>query len=218
LNKKLAHFHNPREIVENYYHSIKKSILAVSSELAKNKVDENILKKKFSPSKTAQNGLNFFTKENENYLLKSDSKEAKDILKLIYILLNEKYDHLSDTHLGLFLLKNILPRYKVENISKNFSNIEMLFLNVIYEKVFSSNEINESQSTQFNEIIQNRQELIQPYMISVICLPASFLCFSLKEIHEVLALRSSPEFKWRREWQYLKRLRADEEKYKKYIP
>jgi hypothetical protein len=72
------------------------------------------------PSKTAQNSLNFLTKEDENNLNKQcNLEQIQNLFKLIYVLLNEDYENISPEDLISNMLTNILIKYKAESISKN---------------------------------------------------------------------------------------------------
>jgi hypothetical protein len=78
-----------------------------------------LLSKNFIPSKTAQNGLNFVTKEEENNLLTSElPDEIVNIIKLIYLYLDESYDQIDDQKLVDNLVNNIYKKYNCENFSK----------------------------------------------------------------------------------------------------
>jgi hypothetical protein len=71
------------------------------------------------PSKTAQNSLNFLTKEDENNLNKQcNLEQIQNLFKLIYILLNEDYESVSPEDLISNMLTNILIKFKAESISK----------------------------------------------------------------------------------------------------
>jgi hypothetical protein len=108
-----------KEIILDYYYLIKRSIHSIKKELRENSIDENLLNKIYLPSKTAQNGLNFFTKEIEGSFLTSNCDEVKFIVRLILILLNENYENIHEyNNLEEFFIKNIFPKYKTENLSK----------------------------------------------------------------------------------------------------
>lgn len=84
---------------------------------------ENYLNRGFIPSKTAQNSLNFLTKEDENNLYKlSNNEQIQNLFRLIYILLKEDYESISPENLITNLSKNIFPKYNVENFSKFILN------------------------------------------------------------------------------------------------
>jgi hypothetical protein len=82
---------------------------------------EILVGKLFIPSKTSQNGLNFLTKEDENSLAISDqSEEIIYLFKLIYLYLNEPYEHLSDQNVISYLINDLEKKYNVENLSKSY--------------------------------------------------------------------------------------------------
>lgn len=85
---------------------------------------QSYISKGFLPSKTAQNSLNFLTKEDEINLNKQcDLEQIQNLFKLIYILLNEDYESISPQDLITNLITNVLSKYKVESISK----IELIY-------------------------------------------------------------------------------------------
>ena len=72
-------------------------------------------------SKTAVNGLNFVKKEEENNLLKKEQNEKiVDVFKFFYILLNENYESLAPNKIIEYFMLTILPKIKVESLSKIF--------------------------------------------------------------------------------------------------
>lgn len=81
----------------------------------------NFINNGFIPSKTAQNSLNFITREDENNLSKySNIEQVQSIIKLIYVLLNESYKDIPIENLIPHLLINLFQKYKVENLSNIF--------------------------------------------------------------------------------------------------
>ena len=81
-------------------------------------MDENLINKTFNPSKTAQNGLNFVTKEEETSLAtKEQPEEILNIFKLIHIIVNEDYEQIKPDELIENLTKNIFAKLNVENLS-----------------------------------------------------------------------------------------------------
>ena len=78
-----------------------------------------LLTKVFLPSKTAQNGLTFVTKDEEANLCKKEQpEEILNVFRIIYTLINEKYDHLEPGRLIDNMVNTILPKIQVENLSK----------------------------------------------------------------------------------------------------
>ncbi len=69
----------------------------------------------FTPSKTAQNGLNFINKDEENNLITKDQpEEISNIFKLIYFYLNET---IPNGNIIEYLIKNLLNKFNCENLS-----------------------------------------------------------------------------------------------------
>jgi hypothetical protein len=75
--------------------------------------------KRFNPTITAQNGLNFISKDDEVQIcLQEQPLEINNIFKIIYILINYDYEKLGECNLINQLLKIIFPLLKVNSLSK----------------------------------------------------------------------------------------------------
>lgn len=84
---------------------------------------DNQVNKVFAPSKTATNGLNFITKEEEANLLKKEQPiEIQNVFKCLYLVIGESYDGIPANKLIETLLTSIFPRRKIENLSKKIIN------------------------------------------------------------------------------------------------
>ena len=79
----------------------------------------NTSKTYFVPSKTAQNGLNFFTREDEKKLAEEELSSAHlDVaFKIIFILLKQNYDSV-ETSLPRYMIQSVLPKFGVDSLSK----------------------------------------------------------------------------------------------------
>lgn len=85
--------------------------------------DLALINKPFIATKTAQNGLNFITKDEESYLLKkTQPKEINQIFTAVLILLNESIETISEEERISYLINSIYSKYKVDNISKHISS------------------------------------------------------------------------------------------------
>ena len=81
---------------------------------------EALINKQFTPSKTAQNGLNFVTKDEEHNLCKKEQpEEILNVFRLIYILINEPYTQIPPQKLIENLTSGIFEKLGAENLSKN---------------------------------------------------------------------------------------------------
>lgn len=90
---------------------------------------EKLINKPFTPSKTAQNSLNFITKEDESHLSKENlphSEEISNILKIVYILIKQNYERIEESSLASNLINKILVNMKVENLS-NIIKVNKIF-------------------------------------------------------------------------------------------
>lgn len=80
-----------------------------------------LISKMFNPSKTAQNGLTFVTKEEETNLCKKEQpEEILNVFRIIYIIINEDYEVIQSNKLIDNLINVVLVKIKVENLSKKY--------------------------------------------------------------------------------------------------
>lgn len=132
--------------------------------------------KYFIPSKTAQNGLNFFTKEDERvlYNLPDDEKyePVVGIFKFIYILLKEDTNGISNIIKHFF--DTIMKKFKADNL-KN------LFLNTVCPDLYL---INQEQIDRILSLVNNNRNFLKSTVIFKVSRPASFLSFIIKEIFD----------------------------------
>jgi hypothetical protein len=78
----------------------------------------HLVSKQFNPSKTAINGLNFITKDDEiNLQNKEQNEKIINLFKLIYIFLNISYTIIPEEKLIEHLLKDIFPKLKIDSLS-----------------------------------------------------------------------------------------------------
>jgi hypothetical protein len=76
---------------------------------------EESINKQFIPSKTALNGLNFVTKDEEKNLAMKESSDLHYVFKLIYIILKEEIPESNIIH---NLVYNIVPKLGEKSLSK----------------------------------------------------------------------------------------------------
>lgn len=83
---------------------------------------EKLLSNCFAPSKTAQNCLNFITKTEEDTLqnIQEINCDIVNMIKLIYLMINENFDNISNEDLVSNLFLEILPSHNVDSLSKSF--------------------------------------------------------------------------------------------------
>jgi hypothetical protein len=85
---------------------------------------ERKISKIFTPTKTAQNGLNFISKQDELNLPKEDFTplqgylEIMNIFKIIFILLKHNYEKYEEKELPSVLINKIMTKFSIENFSK----------------------------------------------------------------------------------------------------
>ena len=119
---KIKNNFNMKALVEEKVCQMEKKLSALEEENCKYFTDPTIvslINKKFSPSKTAQNGLTFVTKTEEENLWKKDQpEEILKVFRIIYLIMNENMEEIAATELIGNLIKNVLPRIQIENLSK----------------------------------------------------------------------------------------------------
>jgi hypothetical protein len=115
--------------------------------------------------------------------------EVIDLIKIIHIILKQKHDNIKPDKLIENLFTIIMPRLKIDTLSKNNYNYiyylfkkENLFLNVICHNLILTNNQNKA----IISIIENDSNILNPAHIIKICKPASYLTFILHEIYEFI--------------------------------
>ncbi len=122
-HREILQHSNLTKILSDHLENLDKEIKGIENLYSKYFNDltvEALMNKQFTPSKTAQNGLTFVTKDEENNLCKKEQpEEILNVFKIIYTLINEKYDEIPPQKLIENMIINILPKIKVDNLSKN---------------------------------------------------------------------------------------------------
>lgn len=117
----------PNHILFDKITDIENNISSIENQNEKYFSDPTVdamVNKPFTPSKTAQNGLTFVTKDEENNLCKKEQpEEILNVFRIIYVLVNHKYDDIPPQKLIDNMINVILPNLKIENLSKNLKNL-----------------------------------------------------------------------------------------------
>jgi hypothetical protein len=142
----------------------------------------------FTPSKTAQSGLNFITKDEEQTL--ASTAQPEDIVyvfKLIYIYLGESYDSLPDDAVIVHLITVLEAKYNVDNLSKyTYLQLESLFISHICKNV----EFDSDRLKKVIELVKKCPKIISSSDFLKINRSMSYLTFILKEIYEYATTKS----------------------------
>jgi len=139
------------------------------------------ISKLFAPSKTAQNGLNFLTKDEEGNLAKKDQpNEIINIFKLVYVLVNESYEHLPLNQLIPNLLTNIFPKLKIESLKS-------YYLNTIGKTI----NISTNQHEKLTKILADNPKLLNSSELLKINRCVSYMTFMVKEILDYASQKTS---------------------------
>lgn len=129
------------------------------------------------PTKTAQVNLYFLNKEKEESIVNDTSQNAKNIIKIIYTILNEYFDA-SKSNKALYT--TLFNKYKVEDIKS-------LFLQIIYDTVYYKNSFNRDNLNKLLDLYSENED----YLLSISRgekSPLSWISFSLLEIYEYLTI------------------------------
>ena len=143
------------------------------------------LTKEFSLTKKAVSSLLMFKKKDEEEVLKFKElpNEIGRILKIIYYLLDEKFDeNMSNKQLFENILTNILEKSEDKTFKSLFINYfnKNKFLNLTQEK-----------ADNINKIINENNNILNMIGINKVCRPISLFCFLLKEVYDYINLKTS---------------------------
>ena len=89
------------------------------------------MSKQFTPSKVARSWLNFINKFEKNSLAKKETTNPEEILyifRMIFILMNENFDHIQPNKYKEYLITEIFPKHKINSMSKIKNKIKKIFL------------------------------------------------------------------------------------------
>ena len=109
--------------------------------------------------------------------------EIGRILKIIYYLLDEKFDeNMSNKQLFENILTNILEKSEDKTFKSLFINYfnKNKFLNLTQEK-----------ADNINKIINENNNILNMIGINKVCRPISLFCFLLKEVYDYINLKTS---------------------------
>lgn len=93
------------------------------SKLYLSRYNKREINESFTPSKTALNGLNFITKEEESAIIateESQPQQIQNLFILFLILLNENYDLIPKNKIISFFFQVIFIKYNVDSIKRLF--------------------------------------------------------------------------------------------------
>jgi hypothetical protein len=170
----------------------------------------------FNPSRTAQNGINFVTRDLIDELKRCDYESIKDMFRLLYILGNEDYNNHPN------LIKHFFDNIGLKNLtfSKFFiKNLGEYMLRKLHMKVNFA--LNKRQITEFKKIVDGNEIIFNQNEIYKICKPASYMIYYLKEMNEYIEKVANGDLDKINEVKKLRRelthLNKDEAFYSKYI-
>jgi hypothetical protein len=140
-----------------------------------------MVNKQFVPSKTAQNGLNFVTKDEEVFLsTKEQPIEIIYLFKLIYLYLNEPYDAQPDENIINYVINEMENKYNVENLSNLLIMLESLLVNHISSNV----EFEKERLDKIISLVKCCPKILSSSDCLKINRSVSYITFILREIYE----------------------------------
>jgi hypothetical protein len=224
MSKEVYSHYPPTEILNEYLCLLQENIFTKENYLSlfmMSPEEEKLICKPFVPSKTAQNGLNFITKEeellfsHENLVNLPAREEINAILKIIYILIRQNYEKIEENLLGDQLINKILSKMKIDNLSNDtFKILETLFQNVICNNLLLSND----QISKIISIVEKTENVLNPTYILKSCKVIAYVTFIIKEIYEYLTVKAhdgTPILYLRKHRNNLKKLKEKYSKLKK---
>ena len=137
------------------------------------------INKPFKPSELSINSLNFIDKDEENKLMNEiQHPYIIEYFKLILILLKEKND--DNNNIFQFFFKDLLPKYKANNIKtlfiKNFVNNSII--------------IDDEQFNSIQKIILVKPDLLSPATLLRYNRAVAYSAFFLKDLYSYLNLKT----------------------------
>jgi hypothetical protein len=161
----------------------------------------------FNPSRTAQNGINFITRELIEELKSSDDEAIRSLFELLCVLSGEEYNK-----------PDLISHFFESLVTKNLTLGEFLLRKLHMRINFS---ITRGQIAEFKRIVDSCEVIFNQQEILKRCKPASYMIYYLKEVNEYVGKISQQDVerinshkKLRRELQHLSK---DEDNYSKYI-
>ena len=137
------------------------------------KYDLNIINKPFIPTKTAQNGLNFITKDEEGYIMKKEQpQEMISLFTVIYVLLNENYEQIEPQRIISNLFTEIYAKYQVDTIK------ELFFSHIVK----NANNLTQNQINVLAKILRENPSMLSSTEILKINRSISYMIFIFKEL------------------------------------
>lgn len=171
----------PKQVLSDYLKFNAKKISTIEKIL--NNIEDFSHFMFFSPSRTAQNGLNFITKEDEMLLCSlpydENNENIFDMFRFIYILLNEEFSNFKSEKIIPNLFNVIMPKY-------NSSNLKHLFEFTICTNL----NISLNQYHKIEGLLKKNNKFFFSHIIFKISKPASYLTFIIKEIYEFIRMRT----------------------------
>lgn len=130
------------------------------------------------PSKTAEKGINYLTREREMELMKNEGELEKLLLNMILVCLNEsahsdQFDSLTKAYEYLF------RKY-------NCSSIKKLFMNVIYKNIYE--HLSCPNKDEILDVISANKDIMTESLADNTNKIFSYIAFSLEEIYEFLKI------------------------------
>ena len=130
------------------------------------------------PSKTAEKGMNYLTRDREMELMKNDGELERLMLNMIFVCLNESAQ--------LDQFDSLIKAYEYLFRKYNCSSIKKLFTNVIYKNIYENMSC--PNKDEIIEVISNNKDIMTESLADNTNKIFSYIAFSLEEIYEFLKI------------------------------
>ena len=182
LNKDILSNIIPSDVLSDSLPAIQRSIEIKQKKLNCTEEEKIIIDKMTAyPSKTAQTGLNFLTKERESEIIDSNDVSSKELARMIYCCLGET--GVNDYESVKEAFEHIFSKFNVNSIKKLFSQV--IYKSIYHDLLSDNNEITVNTST-IIRCIEGNKELITDSLANNTNKTFSYIAFSLEEICDYL--------------------------------
>ena len=145
---------------------------------------QTYLTKEFSPSKSAQNSLAFFKKEEITNIIKKGNiqSEINDIFKLLFYIFDIQFDEtLENENLLNYFISEIMDKNGINDLKSFATN---------YLSTHKDLNISKEKVDKINGIVNSDQKVLYSVEIAKICRNISYSTLLIKECHEYLNLKT----------------------------
>ena len=176
---------NLKFLLEDKIKNLKNQISELENYFSKWGDIETYLSKQFVISKTPLQSLVFFTKSEEQNLLKKLDETPKEVglvFRFLYYFLDEPFDENSSDK---DLISNFLNNFYTKHNVKDIKNLLMNYANNNKDMNLTKEKYDKLQN-----LIDSENKIINPIAFAKINRPISYLTFFIKEVNEFINLKT----------------------------